>query len=151
MTAPKDPAHNLADALELLERHIAILHTVKENQPIGLIRLSEMTGIPKHRVRYSLKILEQQGIIVPTSDGATVSDGYEAFMEDMADSVEEFAYKVAALRDVLRNRLQSIHLLQHPHLRTVWNASNRQADARSLCTARSPRTTRRTCDGRVTV
>ncbi len=110
MTAPKDPAHNLADALELLERHIAILRTVKENQPIGLIRLSEMTGIPKHRVRYSLKILEQQGIIVPTSDGATVSDGYEAFMDDMADSVEEFAYKVAALRDVLRNRLRPIHL-----------------------------------------
>lgn len=104
MTAPKDPAHNMADALELLERHIAILRTVKENQPIGLIRLSEMTGIPKHRVRYSLKILEQQGIIVPTTEGATVSDGYDAFMKEMAESVEKFADEVAALRDILRNR-----------------------------------------------
>lgn len=104
MAAVKDPVHNLAEALELLERHISILRTVKGNQPIGLIRLSEMTGIPKHRVRYSLKIMEQQGIIIPTSDGATVSDDYDTFMEDMTKSIEMFVDEVATLRDLLRNR-----------------------------------------------
>ena len=101
MTA-KDPVDSLYETLELLERHISMLRTVKENQPVGRIRLSEMTGIPKHKVRYSLKIMEQQGIIVATPDGATVSDGYEEFMKEMAESVEDLAEKVIALRDSLR-------------------------------------------------
>ena len=94
MTA-KDPVDSLYETLELLERHISMLRTVKENQPVGLIRLSEMTGIPKHKVRYSLKIMA-------TPDGATVSDGYEEFMKEMAESVEDLAEKVIALRDSLR-------------------------------------------------
>lgn len=100
MTA-KDPVDSLYETLELLERHISMLRTVKENQPVGLIRLSEMTGIPKHKVRYSLKIMEQQGIVVATPEGATVSDGYEEFMKEMAESVEDLAEKVIALRDSL--------------------------------------------------
>lgn len=104
MTAPKDPVDSLEEALDLLERHISILRTVKENQPIGLIRLSEMTGIPKHRVRYSLKIMEQQGIIIATIEGATVSDGYDDFMIKTAESVEKLASKVVALRDSLSRR-----------------------------------------------
>lgn len=99
----KDPVDTLNDDLDLLERHISILRTVKDNQPVGLIRLSEMTGIPKHRVRYSLKIMEQQGIIVATPDGAVVSDGYDDFMARVAESVEALAGKVAALRDGLLN------------------------------------------------
>lgn len=101
--AVKDPVDSLYETLELLERHISMLRTVKDNQPVGLIRLSEMTGIPKHKVRYSLKILEQQGIIVATPDGATVSDGYDAFMKEMAESVEDLAEKVISLRDSLRS------------------------------------------------
>ena len=72
MTENKDPVGSLSDDVELLERHISILKTVRENQPVGLIRLSEMTGIPKHRVRYSLKLLEQQGII-KLKDGAGIT------------------------------------------------------------------------------
>ena len=101
MTEPKDPVESVNDGLELLERHISILRTVRENQPVGLIRLSEMTGIPKHRVRYSLKIMEQQGIIIATPEGAMVSDGYDAFMASMAESVERLAEKVCLLRDAL--------------------------------------------------
>ena len=102
MTEPKDPVESVNDDLELLERHISILRTVRDNQPVGLIRLSEMTGIPKHRVRYSLKIMEQQGIIVATPEGAVVSDGYDAFMASMAESVERLTEKVCLLRDALR-------------------------------------------------
>ena len=104
LTAPKDPVESLSENLELLERHISILRTVRDNQPVGLIRLSEMTGIPKHRVRYSLKIMEQQGIIVATPEGATVSEDYDKFMDEMAESVESLAMKVVSLRDSLKNR-----------------------------------------------
>lgn len=101
MTRSNDPVGSLSEDVELLERHISILKTVKDNQPVGLIRLSEMTGIPKHRVRYSLKLLEQQGIIAATTDGATVTDRYEGFMKDVADYIDELSMKIEGLRKIL--------------------------------------------------
>lgn len=83
---------------ELLERHIKIVRVVRENQPIGLIRLSEMTGIPKHKVRYSLKLLEQDGIIIPTQEGATVSDRYEPYMESLKKYIDSLYGRIEKLR-----------------------------------------------------
>lgn len=74
---------------------------MKANQPVGLIRLSEMTGIPKHRVRYSLKLLEQQGIIHATPDGATVTDRYDGFMDEIASYINELAVRVEGLKKIL--------------------------------------------------
>lgn len=101
MADNRDPVGSLSDDVELLERHISILKTVRANQPVGLIRLSEMTGIPKHRVRYSLKLLEQQGIIHATPDGATVTDRYEDFMSEVADYIEALAKRIEAIRALL--------------------------------------------------
>ena len=101
MADNKDPVGSLIEDVELLERHISILKTVKENQPVGLIRLSEMTGIPKHRVRYSLKLLEQQGIIVATPEGATVSDRYDGFMNEISSYIDELATRIGKLRELL--------------------------------------------------
>lgn len=92
MTATPDssgPLDSLANEIELLERHIAILNIVKKSQPVGLIRLSEMTGIPKHKVRYSLKLLEKDGIIKATVDGAVVTDRYEWFMDQVRTQMPE--------------------------------------------------------------
>lgn len=46
------------------------------------MKLSLETGIPDHLVRYSLRILEQQGLIAPSTQGAlaTKSAG-EAYSE----------------------------------------------------------------------
>ena len=101
MTENRDPVGSLSEDVELLERHISILKTVKENQLVGLIRLSEMTGIPKHRVRYSLKLLEQQGIIHATQDGATVTDRYDGFMSEIADYIDGLAKRIEELRGLL--------------------------------------------------
>ena len=101
MADNKDPVGSLIEDVELLERHISILKTVKGNQPVGLIRLSEMTGIPKHRVRYSLKLLEQQGIIIATPEGATVSDRYAGFMNEISSYIDELATRIGELRELL--------------------------------------------------
>ena len=101
MADNKDPVGSLIEDVELLERHISILKTVKGTQPVGLIRLSEMTGIPKHRVRYSLKLLEQQGIIIATPEGATVSDRYDGFMNEISSYIDELATRIGELRELL--------------------------------------------------
>lgn len=40
----------LIDELEFMHRHIIMLKATKENQPIGIIRLSEILDMPKHKV-----------------------------------------------------------------------------------------------------
>ncbi len=101
MSGVKDPMGSIAEEIDLLERHISILKTVKVNQPVGLIRLSEMTGIPKHKVRYSLKLLEQQGIIIATPEGAKVSDSYDKFMNEMTAGIRNIATRVEELKKLI--------------------------------------------------
>lgn len=35
--------------VKLLERHVAMLKAIIENQPIGIIRLSELLNVPQHK------------------------------------------------------------------------------------------------------
>lgn len=90
----------MTSELELLERHVMMLRATKENQPIGIIRLSEILGIPKHKVRYSLRLLENEGLISPSVDGATVTDRYDDFMADVERSLDNLRNRVDHLRSI---------------------------------------------------
>lgn len=85
--------------IELLQRHIQILKAVMENQPIGIIRLSVLTKIPQHRVRYSLRILEQEGLIVPTPDGAKTTEKLNNFREVLNSILSDLSETVKELQD----------------------------------------------------
>jgi len=87
--------------IELIERHVMMLRTIKENQPVGIIRLSEILGIPKHKVRYSLRLLEQEDLIAPSTEGAKVTDGYDDFMAGMETSLDDLWKRIDRLRDVI--------------------------------------------------
>ena len=73
--------------LELLRRHIIVLKKVIESGPIGIMKLSLETGIPDHRVRYSLRVLEQQGLITPSTQGAVATksahEAYSGFKDEL--------------------------------------------------------------------
>jgi predicted transcriptional regulator len=60
--------------LEILKRHIHVLKVLQENQPLSIIKLAKLTKYPKHMVRYSLRMLEQDGIIEPSSHGAVTTE-----------------------------------------------------------------------------
>lgn len=68
--------------LELLKRHIMILKKVMESGPIGIMKLSLETDMPDHLVRYSLRVLEQQGLVAPSTQGAVpTKSAQEAYSE----------------------------------------------------------------------
>jgi hypothetical protein len=50
--------------IDLLGRHIDVLKTVRDHGPIGIIRLSQVTGQPQHIIRYSLRTLEHDGVSI---------------------------------------------------------------------------------------
>lgn len=72
---------NIEFELDLLQRHMDMLKAIIENEPVGIIRLSEMLNCPQHKVRYSLRILEQEGLIKPSLEGAVTTDKIEQFLD----------------------------------------------------------------------
>jgi predicted transcriptional regulator len=54
--------YRIFEEVDLISRHIDMLKVTKEMQPIGIIRLSEVLGIPKHKVRYSHTVADRRRI-----------------------------------------------------------------------------------------
>ncbi len=87
---------------EIAIRHLKVLKAVMEKQPIGIFKLSDILGMPKHRVRYSLRVLEQSGIIVPTQYGAMVRDeGYDK-IEEMKKDIDELKNMIKDIEEILK-------------------------------------------------
>ncbi|MCL1810927.1 MAG: hypothetical protein FWG41_01725 [Methanomassiliicoccaceae archaeon] len=86
------------EEIELIGRHIDMLKVTKEMQPIGIIRLSEVLNIPKHKVRYSLRLLEKEGLIIATNEGAMVSDKYEEFIGGVSGQFEDLIGRINRIR-----------------------------------------------------
>jgi len=85
--------------LELLKRHIIILKKVMDSGPIGIMKLSLETGIPDHLVRYSFHVLEQQGLIAPSTQGAVASKSAKEAYSELRTEIEKIAQ---TLEDVKR-------------------------------------------------
>ena len=75
--------------LDILKRHVKVLKTLREKQPMGIIKLSELTGYPQHMVRYSLRILEQDGLIEPSPQGAITTQDVDETLNLMKKTLKE--------------------------------------------------------------
>lgn len=98
MSATESMTEKLIGELELMERHIRMLKVTKEYQPIGIIRLSEILEIPKHKVRYSLRLLEQEGLISPSTEGARVTDRYDEYMQEVSEQLDRLIDMIEHLK-----------------------------------------------------
>ncbi len=87
--------------LDLLHRRIAVLKAVEEHQPVGIIRLSNLLGHPQHKVRYALRVLEQDGLIRPSRAGAVASTRAKPFHEELRDVLKEMKETVETLKNSL--------------------------------------------------
>ena len=86
--------------LEMLERHLLILKQVVENEPIGILKLAEETSIPSHKVRYSLRILEQEGLIKASAPGAVTTEQTGLFLEELDGMIEELSRRSEELKKI---------------------------------------------------
>lgn len=87
-------AQGFRNELELLARHIRMLQFVQKHGPIGIIRLGVLLGVPKHKVRYSLRILEKEGYIRPSTQGAMTTEKVADFFESMKALLTEFEREI---------------------------------------------------------
>lgn len=84
----------LAKEIEILDRHLKILNIIKKEGPIGIIKLSEKTGWEQHKVRYSLRVLEEGGLIKPSQEGAIITSKTEEFINHLRNILKEMLKKL---------------------------------------------------------
>ncbi len=88
--------------IELLHRHVGMLKIIVENEPIGIIKLSNLSNFPQHKVRYSLRILEHEGLITPSPDGAMTTEKCKKFMPRLYDIMASLEKRLKELRSSIK-------------------------------------------------
>jgi predicted transcriptional regulator len=83
---------------EMLERHLQVLRMVIGNEPIGIVKMSNETGYPHHKVRYSLRVLEEENLIEPSSQGAITTKRTSEFVEELDGKLDEIVTKIDSMR-----------------------------------------------------
>jgi predicted transcriptional regulator len=86
--------------LEMLRRHLIILKQVVENEPIGILKLAEETKIPSHKVRYSLRILEHEGLIAASAPGAITTERTKPFLDELDSLIEKLVADATDLKKI---------------------------------------------------
>jgi predicted transcriptional regulator len=88
----------LEKEVDMLERHLQVLRMVIENEPIGIVKMSNETGYPHHKVRYSLRVLEEENLIEPSSQGAITTEQTEAFVNDLDGKIDHIIDKLEGMK-----------------------------------------------------
>ena len=88
----------LTEEVAMIERHLDILTRVIENEPIGIVKLSNQSGHEHHEVRYSLRVLEEDGIIEPSGQGAITTERTEEFVSELDDRLATLAERLDAMK-----------------------------------------------------
>ena len=88
---------NLRAELDLLGRHVTILKLVIENEPIGIVALADETGHEHYEVRYSLRVLEEGGLVEPTKRGATSTQDAASLLAELPDRIDELGEKLRTI------------------------------------------------------
>lgn len=88
----------LEQEVEMMERHLEILQRVIEHEPIGIVKLSNQGGYEHHKVRYSLRVLEEEGLIEPSQQGAITTEHTEEFISDLDDRLATLADRLDAMK-----------------------------------------------------
>ncbi|MFA0822818.1 MAG: hypothetical protein ACC612_07995 [Methanomethylovorans sp.] len=89
--------------LEISERHLVVLKTVVEKGPIGILKLAEETGMPTHKVRYSLRVLEQEQLIKPSIQGALAGPAVKKFKKEFENDMDRLQKMTASILQIGRS------------------------------------------------
>ena len=80
---------NVGNEPDLTERHLLVLKKVIEGATIGILKLADVTGKQNHKVRYSLRVLEQAHLIQPSAQGAVPGEAVDKFLQEFEQELEK--------------------------------------------------------------
>ncbi len=88
----------LQQEIELIGRHLEVVRVVVAHQPIGIMKLADLLGLPYHRVRYSLRVLEQGGYIRATPAGAVATPVAEEMLVHLDENIDNLIATLEAMK-----------------------------------------------------
>ncbi|TAJ45455.1 hypothetical protein [Methanofollis fontis] len=88
----------LKTEIDLVARHLEVLRVVAAHQPIGIMKLADLLGLPYHRVRYSLRVLEGMGYIRASPAGAVATERARAFLEGLDTDLDAMIALLEGMR-----------------------------------------------------
>lgn len=88
----------LEEEVDMLDRHLHVLKTIIANEPIGIVKTANELGYPHHKVRYSLRILEEAELIEPTDRGAVTTDQAELLVETLTEDLDVSIDKLDSMK-----------------------------------------------------
>jgi len=88
----------LEKEVDMLERHLQVLRMVIESEPIGIVKMSNETGYPHHKVRYSLRVLEEENLIEPSSQGAITTERTSEFVDELDEKLDDTVEKLESMK-----------------------------------------------------
>ncbi|WP_337859795.1 transcriptional regulator [Ferroplasma sp.] len=97
----------IMENIETLDRHMTIIKTLLREQPLGIIKMSQQTGIPEHKIRYSLRILEHTGIIEASREGAILTSDFIANKDQILQAARESSARIERIYKELKDILES--------------------------------------------
>jgi predicted transcriptional regulator len=89
----------LETQVEKERRDVEILREIIESGPIGIVRLADETDLPRHKVRYSLRMLEDDGFVEPTPEGAVPADDIDSRLVAVNEGLDELIERLDGLAD----------------------------------------------------
>ena len=84
----------------MLSRHLEVLEMVLDDGPMGIVKMSNETGYPHHKIRYSLRVLEENDLITPTKRGAVTTEQASEFVGELDGEVESLAERLEQMKSV---------------------------------------------------
>ncbi|MFC5366975.1 hypothetical protein [Salinirubrum litoreum] len=97
----------LEKEVDMLERHLQVLKMVIESEPIGIVKMSNETGYPHHKVRYSLRVLEEENLIEPSSQGAITTERTGEFVDELDGKIDEIVTKLESMKIESADEIES--------------------------------------------
>ena len=109
-TAPTPLAERILTEVQLLHRKVDMLERLSVGRPLGIIRLSESCDLPVHKVRYVLHLLERQGAVQPSAEGAVVTDLAASYWVRLDSHLDTILAELQQLKQIVvehRNRVSA--------------------------------------------
>ena len=91
--------------IETTKRHIEIIKALLREQPVGIIKIAHETGLPEHKIRYSLRVLEKEHLIEPSREGAILTTEFMENNDQIAEEAREISEQLSEIYHSLKTTL----------------------------------------------
>jgi predicted transcriptional regulator len=91
--------NRMKEEIELMSRHLDVARAVAEHQPIGIMKLSELLDLPSHRIRYSLHVLEQEGYLRASPEGAVATPQTLELFESLDQNIDDLVRLLESMKE----------------------------------------------------